>query len=154
MAKDKYVDFKEKVLDACKSEILDKLTILEKELKYLSHDIAQDTKSSAGDKFETSREMANAEIDKLQGQVNSMNKAVTQLNILPISRNSIIAKGSLVKTDKAWIYISVSLGQLVVNNEQVLVISPAAPLSLMLLGKKLNEVVTFNKQSYKIIDIY
>ena len=154
MAKDKYVDFKEKILDACKSEILDKLTILEKELKYLAHDISQDTKSSAGDKFETSREMANAEIDKLQGQVNSMTKAVTQLNILPVSKASIIALGSLVKTDKAWIYISVSLGSLKVNDEQVLVISPAAPLSQILMGKKINEKVTFNKMSYLIKDIY
>lgn len=154
MAKDKYVDLKEKILEACKSEILEKLTILEKELKYLSHDIAQDTKSSAGDKFETSREMANAEIDKLQGQVNSMTKAVTQLNILPVSRNSNIGSGTLIKTDKAWIYISVSLGQLKVNGEQVLVISPAAPLSQILMGKKVNEKVTFNKMSYLIKDIY
>lgn len=153
MAKDKYVDFKEKVQDACKNEILDKLTILEKELKYLAHDIAEDTKSSAGDKFETSREMANAEIDKLQGQVNSMNKDITQLNLLPVSRSTIIGLGSLVRTDIAWIYISISLGQLQVDNTNVLVISSAAPLAQLFLGKRIDEKVTFNGKTYHIEEI-
>ncbi|MEN8248598.1 MAG: hypothetical protein ABFS32_06675 [Bacteroidota bacterium] len=143
-------DFKLKILDTCKNEILDKLTIIEKELKYLHYDIAEDTKSSAGDKFETSREMANAEVDKLQSQVFTMNKSMTMLNTIPLEPKPDIGLGSLFRTENSWIFISVSLGQLKIETENILVISPSAPLAKQFIGKIANDEVSFNGNSYFI----
>ena len=153
MSKFNCLELKEQILDKCKNQVLDRLTILEKDLKYLAHDIAEDTKSSAGDKFETAREMANIEINKLQSQVSSMNKAMTMLNTLPVSNKDKVAVGSLIKTDSVSIFLSVSLGQVEVDGEQILVISPMAPLAQILLGKKEKDRVSFNDKTYIVLEL-
>jgi hypothetical protein len=153
MSKANCLELKEQILDKCKNQVLDKLTVLEKELKYLAHDIAEDTKSSAGDKFETSREMANIEINKLQSLVGSMNKSMTLLNTIPATNKDVIAAGSLIKTDSVSIFISISLGQIEVDSEQILVISPMAPLAQLMMGSNKGETVTFRDKNYQINNI-
>lgn len=145
--------FKVSVVNTCKNQILDKLTILEKELKYLHYDIAEDTKSSAGDKYEISREMANTEINKLQSQVYTMNQAMTLLSTISLDGKPNVGMGSLIKTEKNWIFIGVSLGQLVIENENILAISLSSPLAQQFEGKSLNDKITFNSQTYVIEQI-
>ncbi len=58
-------ELKEKIIKECKAILSKKLELIEVELGHLSQSIAEDTKSSAGDKYETSREMANLEKGKL-----------------------------------------------------------------------------------------
>lgn len=148
------VDFKTRIIKHCKNLILDKVTILEKELKYLHYDIAEDNKSSAGDKFEVSRELANAEVEKLQVQVYQMNQSVTILNTLPQESKKLVAQGSLIKTDNSWLFVSVSLGEIVVDKQKILVMSPGAPLAKGFIGKSTGDKVIFNKTEYKIREIY
>jgi hypothetical protein len=154
MGSHKCLEFKHLILNECKNKVLEKLDILEKELKYLAHDLAKDTKSSAGDKYETGREMTNTEINKLQTQVYSMNKSLVILN--NTFSNTVLDKvalGSLIKTDTNWIFLAVSLGPIKVNGKHIMVISPAAPLAQILLGKGIKDKVSFNKDVYQIIDI-
>jgi len=142
---------KKRINQRCGEILQHKLLNINNELKHLSQAIADDTKSSAGDKYETAREMANIEINKLQSQLSSMNKAINMLNTLPVASKNKVAVGSLIKTDSVNIFLSVSLGQIDVNGEQILVISPMAPLAQILLGKKENDRVSFNDKAYHVL---
>ena len=145
--------FKLEVINACKKQILDKLTILEKELKYLHYDMEEDTKSSAGDKYEVSREMANAEISKLQSQVYTMNQSMTTLNTLSTESKPVVGMGSLIKTDKNWIFIGVSLGQIKIEDHIVMAISLSSPLAQQFEGRKIGEQIAYNAASYVIEEL-
>ena len=94
-----------------------------------------DTKSSAGDKHETSRAMAMLEKDKAAGQLNEASKLKQLLSrINPEKSDSEVGLGSLIKTNNGWFYISVGLGKVSVVNETVFCLSLASPLGKVIVG--------------------
>jgi transcription elongation GreA/GreB family factor len=97
-----------------------------------------DTKSSAGDKFETGREMMQKEMDKLSALVdntlNSLSKLDRLANLPPAA---VITEGSLVETDQETYFISIGYGKL----DTVYAISIESPLGIELKGKKVGDRV-------------
>jgi len=144
---------KEKIIAHCTGIFQRKLSVVNEELKHLSVVIAEDTKSSAGDKYETSREMANLEKEKLHVQALGFKNSLASLSVPPPNSSTRIDIGSLIKTNREWIYLSISLGQLEVEGENVLVISPLAPLARQLMDKQKGETVTFRENNYHIFGI-
>lgn len=110
-----------------------------------------DTKSSAGDKYETGREMMQQETNRNMAQLNEANKLKVALN--KISINAVTAKaepGSVVLTDNGNFYIAVSAGVLNIGNERYFAISPSSPIGLKLLGQKEGEMFKLNDKTYQI----
>lgn len=114
-----------------------------------------ETKSSAGDKHETGRAMAQLETEKLYTQLND---ALTQKQIFSKinlnQKNKQITIGSLVYTDKCIFYISISLGKVKINNETIYVISPHSPIGKLLLTKKEKDSFSLNGINYVIERIF
>ncbi len=146
-------DLRSKIIERCRDILQKKLLIIDDEIKHLSQAIAEDTKSSAGDKYETGREMANLEKEKLHVQALGFNKSLSALSQLPNNVSAKIATGSLIKTNKDWIHISISLGPLEIDGKKVLVISPMAPLAQLLIGHEKGNTASFREEKYEIIDI-
>lgn len=69
------------LLAAARAQVRESLTAVEAQLAQLSDDQAGDTKSSAGDKFETSREMLQQELDRLGGQARVLREQLLQLEM-------------------------------------------------------------------------
>ncbi|WP_028123212.1 hypothetical protein [Epilithonimonas tenax] len=114
---------------------------------------SNDTKSSMGDKYETGREMLQQEINNLQGQLNEILKQKDFLKTILPKPSDKAEKGAIVKTDKGLFFISVSLGEIKINNEKIICISPESPLAKAMNGKLTNDVFTLNTISQKILDI-
>ena len=114
---------------------------------------SNDTKSSMGDKYETGREMLQQEINNLQGQLNEILKQRDFLKTILPKPSDKAEKGAIVKTDKGLFFISVSLGEIKINNEKIICISPESPLAKAMNGKLTNDVFTLNTISQKILDI-
>ena len=146
-------ELKGKIVEDCYDIFQQKLVIINDELSHLSEAIEEDTKSSAGDKYETGREMANLEKEKLHIQALGIKNSLAALTAPPKSISSKIDVGSLIQTNKEWIHLSISLGQLEVDGESVLVISPMAPLAQLMMGKEKGETVTFRDNAYQIVGI-
>lgn len=145
--------FKLQIINHCTQTLQDQISSLEQELALIKHDIAEDTKSSAGDKYETSREMANMERQKLAEQLAVNNKLMGYISTLNTDPRPEIQAGALVETDKVFIFISISLGLVEVEGRRIMVISPNAPLSQAFLGARPGDEISFNKQVYRIISI-
>jgi transcription elongation GreA/GreB family factor len=111
----------------------------------------EETKSSAGDKYETSREMMQQETDRHQSQLNEANKLIVTLN--QMSGDGVFTTadpGSLVITDNGKFYIVISAGALQLNGETYFAVSPVSPVALALKGKKAGDEFSLNGKQYKI----
>lgn len=120
-------------------------------LKDAFQSTADETKSSAGDKHETGRAMAQLEQEKIGGQLNEMEKLRSVLKrIQPEISHSVIQSGSLVQTNLGWFYLSVGIGLMNIGKIQIFCMTPAAPLGKILSGKKVNDQVEWNGKSLEI----
>ena len=113
-----------------------------------------ETKSSMGDKFETSREMVQQEINTLQIQLNENKNARNSLKTINTNLHQTIGLGSLVETDKGFFYIVVSLGEIVCSEKKIFVISTESPLGKALFGKKKDDEIVLNNTKQTILNLW
>jgi transcription elongation GreA/GreB family factor len=110
-----------------------------------------ETKSSAGDKFETGREVMQQEIDLNLTRLNELNKLKLALEKIPFDLTSdTVQPGSIVKTNNGNYYLAIGAGQLKVDGNTYYSISPAAPIGEKLSGQKAGSEFTFNGRQYVI----
>jgi len=113
-----------------------------------------DTKSSAGDKYETGRAMMQQEKDRNTTQLNEANKLMVALNHISTKGNSATAEtGSLVITDNGKFYIAISAGILIVNGESYFAVSPASPIGIKLKGLKAGGGFELNGKRYNVVEL-
>jgi len=148
-------EFKSKLYQQCMDFILQRINTAETALKQSQEASNDDTKSSAGDKFETTREMVSQDIARTKnllydGQQNL--QLLISLESTP-SAGDTIRNGSLVYTSKGIFYISISAGQIKVDDQPVFAISFASPIGKLMIGKKVGESFSFNQNEYTILKI-
>ncbi|MCB0409860.1 MAG: hypothetical protein KDD29_06545 [Flavobacteriales bacterium] len=129
-----------------------------KELSTLMQDTQEsansETKSTAGDKHETAKAMAQLETEKLSVQLAEAFKLKDMLQQINLNKKSETAGlGSLVKTNKGSFYTAVSLGKVTVEGLDCFVISAISPIGKLLLTKKEKESFSFNGVHYIIEQI-
>src|SRR3954469_10517152 len=74
---------------------------------------SNETKSSAGDKYETGREVMQQEINLNMARLNELNKLKATLeHITPTQKGTVVVPGSVVYTNNGDFYIAISAGQL------------------------------------------
>lgn len=113
-----------------------------------------DTKSSAGDKYETGREMAQQETDRHMAQLTEANKLKIALNqINPDIINDKAEPGSIVVTNLAKFYVAISAGAIITGEDTYMAISPLSPIGLKMKGLKVNDEFNLNEKVYIIESI-
>lgn len=113
-----------------------------------------ESKSSAGDKYETGRAMAQIELDKLQQQLqHNLSLKTELLKIDPKTVYDTIGFGTLVKTDKGNYFIAVALGKISIENETFYAISLASPIGQALKNGKSGDQLIFNESPIQILSI-
>jgi hypothetical protein len=114
----------------------------------------EETKSSAGDKYETGREMMQQETDRNQAQLNEAIKLMNALSGINYSSPYSTAEtGSLVFTNNGKFFIAISAGTLHIGPQAYYVVSQVSPIGLKLKGKKQGDEFDLNGRIYKIEDI-
>jgi transcription elongation GreA/GreB family factor len=113
-----------------------------------------DTKSSAGDKYETGREMIQIEINKFEEQKGKA--LVLQQDLSKIEPHKVCSKaefGSLIATDTAHYFLSIGLGKLEFEGEVYYAISMASPIGMALKDKAVGDRVMFQGREIRIREI-
>jgi transcription elongation GreA/GreB family factor len=117
-------------------------------------EMADNAKSSAGDKHETSTSMAQNEQEKIGQQIFELEKQIELVKYINSNHQATkIGLGSVIKTAENTFYLSIGFGKIICDNEPVLCISPNAPLGKLFIGKSINDTVVFNQQEHKICAI-
>jgi hypothetical protein len=110
------------------------------------------SKSSAGDKYETSRSMGQLDRNMHAKQYEQIRLEKTVLERITTSASaSRGAVGSFIATTAGWFFISVSLGVLKFEDETVIAVSSSSPVGLSLLGKAEGEKFRFQNKEQQIL---
>lgn len=129
----------------------ERISSIKQQLHELVEGAKNDSKSTAGDKHETARAMMQIEQEKLGNQLKILEAQQQFLQRLdPNVHSETISNGSLVQTDKGWIYLSVPLGKVRVDDVDVMCLSPQSPLGVKMIGKRSGEIVEMVGIVYKI----
>lgn len=148
-------ELKKVIYSTCLEQIKNRVENIEIAIQQAEDASSDDTKSSAGDKYETTREMMQQEIERNQFQLIEAKKGLFQLEQLKdVEVEDTVVSGSLVETNNGLYYLAISLGQLVVDKQKVVVLSAASPLGQVLNGKNKKETFTFNGIEHTINEIY
>lgn len=148
------MSIKQRLYDYCVSAVEDKIQRAEEALRHLQSSHETESKSSMGDKYETGRAMINLEKEKVAQQLNEASKMRKLLAGLdPEKSSDKIGAGSLVVTDVANFFISVSLGRMTLEGDEYFIISPISPIGQQLLDKGVGDTLSFAGKSQKIIRI-
>jgi len=138
----------------CTDYVMERITRLKTEIKKTQSSANEETKSSAGDKYETGRAMAQLEIEKNTKQLAEAERLQGMLEAIHTDLVSeIIIPGSLVTTSKGIFYISISIGLAEIDKKQYFIIAPDSPIGKLLMGKKAGETVSWNNNVYAIQSI-
>lgn len=132
----------------------EKMSVLQDRIVNIEESKNDDTKSSAGDKFETGREMMQAELDKIQGQLSILHTSYKQLHGIKDNPDSKqVEFGSLVTTNNGTYFISIGLGKVTIEEQTYYAISLASPIGRLLQHKYSGDKVVFQQRDIHIIKV-
>ncbi len=145
---------KQRIYNYCITLINQKINEMKTELADLTKGTANDSKSSAGDKHETAQAMMQLEQEKINRRLHEVLEQKNALQKIDINiKSSKIIIGSLVKTNGLYLFISVALGKINMDDKNIIFLSPDSPLGKKLMGLKINERTEINGVVYKIEEI-
>jgi len=114
-----------------------------------------DTKSSAGDKYETGRAMMQQETDRNMVQLNEANKLKVTLNkINPKMLSTTVDNGSVAITDNGNFFLAIGAGAFILNKETYYTISAYSPMGLKLKGLKAGDKFRLNGKDYQLKTVF
>ncbi|AVR44736.1 transcription elongation factor [Christiangramia fulva] len=145
---------KEILINSCREILNERREVIKKAMDGLKEDLENETKSSAGDKFETGREMINIEWNKLSIQLKENDRLHQIFNRID-NQNSTeeVRLGSIVRTSNANYFISAPIGIITAGSEAFFAIGINSPVARLMLGLKQGEDFSFNGKTSKILKI-
>jgi transcription elongation GreA/GreB family factor len=147
-------ELKEALYQQCMDYVQKRMAAAQQGIDEAQQAAKDDTKSSAGDKYETGREMAQQETDRNMAQLTEANKLKIALTLISTSGiTNRVENGSVVITNNGNFYLAISAGGLIVNGDSYFAISPASPIGLKMKGLQAGDGFNLNGTLYKVESI-
>ncbi|WP_156309169.1 3-oxoacyl-ACP synthase [Sphingobacterium endophyticum] len=141
---------KDEIVELCMEKCLSRMQDIKSAMDTAQDAIMNDTKSSMGDKYETSREMAQQEISRLQHQLSQAELDIEKLKTLNLKPSQTVMVGSVVETSQFDYFIAISIGPLKINDRTIMVVSKESPIGNILMGKQTSNLINFNGKTLSI----
>ena len=139
---------------ACHAFIEQRIAAARTAMRAAQESSSSETKSSAGDKYETGREMANAERDRNAAHLQQAQQLQAELaRISPDAACDTVRPGALVHTSLGWFYIGISAGKLAGEEPAVIAVSAAAPVAVALKGLRAGQEAAFNGKAVRVLAV-
>lgn len=145
---------KEELYFLCLQQIEQRIATTQMAIDSAKESANDDTKSSAGDKHETGRAMAQLEQEKSAVQLHealALKKTLEKIDYTLSSKSVMV--GSVVYTDKGNFFISIPVGKLSVQTEVFYSISIGSPIGDKIKNLQKNDTFEMNGIVYKILGI-
>jgi len=151
--KDDYLN-KTRVIELCKMRLNERIDELLETEKSAQESAAGDTKSSMGDKHETSRELLQQEREMAGRRMAEAIRQKEELErILPEHVLNQVQTGALVETSIGIFFFATALGFITLHEKKIAVLSIASPIGQALKEKQLGDIVSFQNKEIRIISI-
>lgn len=149
------MNLKQKVYNYYHELAAERVSSLQKVLSDLKDSAGNETKSTAGDKHEVGLAMLQIEQANTGNQLqDALTKKNALVRINPEIKTSVVVNGSLLKTNKDYLFISTALGKAEVEGKKVIALSPQSPLGQKLMGLKIGQTAEINGTQYFIESIF
>jgi transcription elongation GreA/GreB family factor len=140
---------KEQLFEYCNRYVQERLDRIRGEISSTQRSANAETKSSAGDKHETARAMAQLDVEMNLKQLSEAEKLQTALQGIQQDRVSAkVIPGSLVITSNGTFYIAISIGATTIGNKEYFIVSPDSPIGKQLIGKTSGDSISWNGRTY------
>ena len=146
--------FKQKIHHHYSRQVQDKIDVFRDMISALTEDSKNDAKGSAGDKHETALSMMHLEQEKLNYKLKEVldQKAILD-KIDATLTNTKIGLGSLVQANGIYLYLSLALPKITIDQVNIIALSPQSPLGEKLMGNKVGFTFAINATKYHIDSI-
>ena len=147
-------ELKQQLYILCGEYLANKEEVIKKLMNDAQDAANEDTKSSAGDKYETGREVMQQEVELNRTRLNELNKFKLALDMIKADqKNDTAIPGALVQTSNGSYYIAISVGQLKQNGNTYYSISIESPIGAKMRGLKAGEQFMLNGRNFVIESI-
>jgi LPS O-antigen subunit length determinant protein (WzzB/FepE family) len=144
-------ELKQALYDHCLAYVDQRIQTAQSAMEAAQQSANEESKSSAGDKYETGRAMAQIERDRHAQQLAEALKLKQELGAIDPSKTSAsVGPGSLVITDRGTFFVAISLGKVLIEQTDYFVVSTASPIGAALRNRRAGEEVSFNRLVYRI----
>ncbi|MCB0700570.1 MAG: 3-oxoacyl-ACP synthase [Chitinophagales bacterium] len=148
------MNIKEELHRLCVSALKQKVAEIESVIAERREAIAGETKSSMGDKYETTREMLQQDINMSLDRLNKVNAELEALlHINTEINHTTVNNGSVVTTNNGNYFLAVSAGKFLLEGQYYYAISGSSPIGTLLKGKQKGDSFHFNNKDYIVKDI-
>lgn len=144
------VPSKIKILSHCRLILEDRIQNARQAMLQAQESANQEDKSSAGDKYETSRAMGQLARDMNARQLQEALQSLEALDKLTVRPSPTIIPGSLVMAGNAWYMLGAAIGNADIEGTTITILSATSPLAKQLLGKKPGDNFQFREKSLTI----
>ncbi|MBT3524047.1 MAG: 3-oxoacyl-ACP synthase [Flavobacteriaceae bacterium] len=146
------INLKDLLFNHCENHINTKLKNYLKIDQELFKSLNEETKSSAGDKHETTRAMIQIEREKNSKRIKEIENSKKQLIVIKsVQLNNLkVSPGSIIFTSNNNYFISISSEIYSSDTNKIYCVSTNTPIAKSYLGKKIGDIVTFNNIESKI----
>ena len=145
---------KEDIVSHLHNLISEKIKTVQKAISSAENSRDNETKSSAGDKYETGRAMMHLEIQKNEAQLGKLLNSLNKLKSIKIDSESKKAEeGSLISTNEGIYFIGIGVGKINYPGHNVYAISKEAPLGQLLINKSKGDKIQFRDREVEILDL-
>ena len=146
--------FKQKIHQYYLQLVQDRIDVFKDMIVALTEDSKNDAKGSAGDKHETALSMMHIEQEKLNTklrEVLAQKVVLDKIDAANVSKNIIV--GSLIRANGIYLYLSVALPKINVDEVSIIALSPQSPLGNKLMGNGVGFTFEINSTKYLIEEI-
>lgn len=146
---------KKRLLHTCASLIEQRIAAIAEAVANAQAAANAEEKSSAGDKYETSRAMGHLEKDMHSRQLKANRIELAALfNIDCTTLYDAAVPGSFIQCKDCCFFIAAGLGKIKFEEMVIYLLSPTAPLAKLLDKKKKGDVINFNKSQQIIKEVF
>ncbi len=146
--------FKQKIHQYFTQQVQDKIDVFRDMISALTEDSKNDAKGSAGDKHETALSMMHLEQEKLNYKLKEVLDQKAILDKIDASlTHTNIGLGSLVQANGIYLYLSLALPKITIDQVNIIALSPQSPLGEKLMGNKVGFEFEINATKYHIDSI-
>lgn len=146
---------KDEILKVCFHLVHKKIEEVNMAIQTANHSLVEEDKSSAGDKYETGREMLQQDLNRYEQQLKNLTQDLDLLHRIQSqeTRKDAVGLGSLVKTDKSIFFLACSIGVVPIGKNTIYCISLVSPIGQVLQGKKEGRNFAFNGVEHQILSL-
>jgi len=145
------VNYKKRLLKLCVEMIKQRIAAAAIAIENAQSAANAEEKSSAGDKYETSRAMSHLEKDMYSRQLLANQQELEALSNVDCDKlYDNITIGSIVFCKEGAFFIAAGLGKINFEGIEVYLVSPLAPMAKMVFNKQAGDVFTFKKMELLI----